>query len=328
VICLTHDIDRVSRQSTPRQIMRIAHASFAGAGGDSRLNSGTARVARVLREVGAAVSRGVTPVPATSETLEPCIAIEQRKGVTASYFFAVYPPTRLSPIDCVYDPGDRCLHQGKRVRIRDVVRLLVDAGFDVGLHGSYHTATHGSELEAQKARLEEVAGANVTTTRQHWLHWDVRLTPMLHERAGLLSDSTLGFNRNVGFRAGTSMPFFHFDLQAGRRLDLVQVPIAVHDVPLIEVNGLELDHGLARDVTRQLLDSVAAVNGVATVLFHPDHLGKRDFRSLLEWTIDYGLDRGAWVTSVREIDRWWRARAKRILGPGADIEHGSSRVRN
>src|SRR5690242_11580466 len=94
VICLTHDIDRVSRQSMPRQIMRIAHASLAGAGGDPRLNSGTARLARVLREVGAAVSRGVTPVPSTSETLEPCIAIEQRKGVTASYFFAIYPPTR------------------------------------------------------------------------------------------------------------------------------------------------------------------------------------------------------------------------------------------
>ena len=95
---------------------------------------------------------------------------------------------------------------------------------------------------------------------------------------------------------------------------MVQVPMVVHDVPLVQINGLELDGALARDVVGQLLESVSAVNGVATVLFHPDNLVNPNLRSLFEWTIDYGLDRGAWVTSVREIDEWWRERADRVLG--------------
>ncbi len=89
--------------------------------------------------------------------------------------------------------------------------------------------------------------------------------------------------------------------------------MVIHDVPLFEINGLALDRGLARQVIDQLFELVRSVNGVATVLFHPDNLVDEDLFSLFEWTIDYGLENGAWVTSVRGIDEWWRTRATRIL---------------
>ena len=43
--------------------------------------------------------------------------------------------------------------------------------------------------------------------------------PQLQEAAGLRADSSLGYNRTVGFRAGTSLPFRQFDVSAGRTLD-------------------------------------------------------------------------------------------------------------
>jgi hypothetical protein len=313
-VCLTHDVDRLSRQSTPRQLFRKLRASFADMDRHLRMNRTRVRSMRTLSELGTAVSRGVSRVPRTSDSIERCIRLEQAKGVTGSYFFAVCPPARVSPYDCVYALEDPCWFEGKRVRTRDVIRLVVDAGFDVGLHGSYYSALDQSALFAEKAALEDVTGAAVTTTRQHWLHWDARATPAIHERAGLRADSSLGFNRNVGFRAGTSMPFFFFDSEAGRQLDLVEVPLVVHDVPLVEVNGLALDRALGQEVVRQLLDTVRSVNGVGTVLFHPDNLVNDDLHFLFKWTIDYGLENGAWMTSVKEIDEWWRERATRILG--------------
>ena len=65
-------------------------------------------------------------------------------------------------------------------------------------------------LAAERAALERATGLEIGTTRQHLLHWDVRRTPRLQEAAGLRVDSSLGFNRGVGFRAGTSLPSSRF----------------------------------------------------------------------------------------------------------------------
>jgi hypothetical protein len=36
--------------------------------------------------------------------------------------------------------------------------------------------------------------------------------------------------------------------------------------------------------------------------------------SLYTWLLDYALDRGAWVTSIAEVNSWWRRRANALAG--------------
>lgn len=60
---------------------------------------------------------------------------------------------------------------------RDIMIELAQQGHDVGLHGGYHTALKLENFLHEKHLLEDETGLSITTTRQHWLHWDARITP-------------------------------------------------------------------------------------------------------------------------------------------------------
>jgi hypothetical protein len=305
-VCLTHDVDLVSERSTPRQAARHAWAG-RDRGGLGRIAGPPVRLARALRT-------GIALVPSARETLERSVALEADRGATASYLFTVPPAGGPGRYDCVYAPGDPCLFRGERRRIADVMRALSADGFDVGLHGSYEAGLRPGALAAERASLEQATGLGITTTRQHLLHWDVRRTPQLQEAAGLRVDSSLGFNRDVGFRAGTSLPFRQFDVATGKRLELLQVPLVAQDASLLDTWGLALDVSHAKEVVTQLLDDAAELGTASTLVFHPDKLVRPDWLALYEHALDHAAERGAWLTSLAELERWWRDRETRILG--------------
>ena len=120
------------------------------------------------------------------------------------------------------------------------MRILLQEGFDIGLHGSYLSALENGLLSEQKTFLEKTLSAPVNTTRQHWLHWKAPITPNLQVQAGFKADTTLGYNWNIGFRCGTSLPFFLFDYQAKKVLPRVELPLIIQDGALIGNNALEL----------------------------------------------------------------------------------------
>lgn len=322
-MCLTHDVDIVSRQQSPAQAARATMAAVRRQPGEP--NSTPHRALRVARAAARSAYFGIARTPATAETLQRCVEAEHAYGVTGSYFFTVYP-SRPTQYDCVYRMTDRCAFGGSSISVASVARQLCAEGFDVGLHGSYMSAFDSDVLAEEKAVLEEAIDRPVVTTRQHYLRYDVARTPVVQDRAGVLADATLGFNRNVGFRAGTSLPFHPYDVDADAALNLLEIPLVAMDVSLVRPNSLELDARLAKQVMRQLVDAVAAVGGVATFLFHPHMLLDRNVLHVYRSCIEYGLDRGAWIASLAEIDQWWRARERRLaIAPAVPV--GASRTR-
>lgn len=310
-VCITHDVDLVSPASTPRQALRSLRTSLA-----DRPRSSRERLVRLARpgvRAARAVYHGISAAP-PADALELSVELEREHGVTASYLFTVYPGAEASRYDCTYDFDDVCLFRGRRTRIGDLLRQLDAEGFDVGLHGSYNAGLAPGMLTREKTRLEAATGLTVSTTRQHFLHWDVRTTPRLQAEAGLTTDSSLGFNRNIGFRAGTSLPFRHFDLQRGEALDLLQVPLLVHDGALLRPDALELDVELAGEILRSFVDTAAEVGGLATLIFHPNNLDRDEYVELFRTALQHGRERGGWFASLRDVDRWWREREARLLG--------------
>lgn len=299
VICLSHDVDLISEEVTPKQILRSMRLSLRDT---SRL-----RFARPAVRLARAVHHGVSRAPA-AEALERCLDIERRHGVTATYFFTAYPGSGGHRFDCTYDFGDRCRFGGADVTVADLVRSVHREGFEVGLHGSYNSALAGGRLEQERAALEAATGLRVSSTRQHFLHWDIRATPQVHADAGFRTDSTLGFNRNIGLRAGTSLPFRWFDLEQDRPTDLVELPIAASDPALLRSDALELGRALGRAVLRTMLGRIAEVGGVATLVFHPNNLDSPDYLALFEDAIAFGKERDAWFASVTQLDDWFRRR--------------------
>ena len=313
-VCPTHDVDMVTRTWTPKQVLRSLRVALSGSRG------GRARAEAVLHALGRAAVFRTSRAPSSAATLQRCLDIELARNIRGSYFFTVYPPGRASSYDCVYAPDDSFVFRAQRRRVRDVIAELAQEGFDVGLHGSHASAVDAQLLSTQRAVLEDAAGAEVRTTRQHWLQWDVRRTPAAQAAAGFAADSTLGFNRNVGFRAGTAFPFFLFTPDPFRPVDVLEIPLVAQESGLFAANALELDESLAREIVQTLVNRVAEAGGVFTMLVHPHSLLDDRVASLFTWLLDYARDRGAWVASVAEVDSWWRNRAREL----AETAHAPS----
>ena len=96
-----------------------------------------------------------------------------------------------------------------------MIREIDRQGWEIGLHSSWYSFDDVDELKRQKEALESALGHEVISIRQHYLHYDIRVTPVVQAAAGFKYDSTLGFNDNVGFRFGTCYPYHLYDLGNG-----------------------------------------------------------------------------------------------------------------
>jgi hypothetical protein len=314
-LCLTHDVDMVARRWTATQHARSFSVALRGSTGStfgSGREAARRRAGAAMRAAARVPYFGVSTAPDTADTLERTVELEESRGVRGSYLFTVYPARRKTIYDAVYAGEDRCRFRGRTRRVREVARELHEDGFDVGLHAGYASARDVEDFKYEKAVVEEYIGAEVWSCRQHYLHWDVRKTSRIQAEAGIRVDTTVGFNRNVGFRAGTGLPYRVFDLEADEPLDLLEVPLIIQESPLLAANALELDVSLARETMKRFIDGSVETGGVVTLLFHPHSLAQTEYRQLYAWALDYARDRGGWVTNLRAIRRWHEERTARL----------------
>jgi hypothetical protein len=219
--------------------------------------------------------------------------------------------------DSLYHYDDRVRLSGRAPKVREWMRELVSAGYDVGLHGSFHSALQPNLLAEQKRQVEDAVGQEVKSTRQHWLHYDARVTPRLQAASGLSADSTQGFNRNIGFRAGTAFPYFCWDFERSGPTSVLEIPQHVMDGALFTANALEYDADLALSHCVELMDRVEAVGGCLTLNWHPNSIEHPAYWSVYVQLLEEAARRGAWGCSMMQLHGWWTARAARIRSAAA-----------
>ena len=319
-VCLSHDVDIVSQNPTfarsARTLLRDAGALFA----KPRERSIIAGAMRgiVTSAFQMSTLRGLRPKPERS--YDAWLEVEERHGFRSTFFFFPESLTNRHLYDCHYDFDDRVMFRGRRIPVREMVAIMRDGGWEIGLHGSYHSALTPGELSVQRRQIEELAQQAVVSTRQHWLHYDVRVTPILQAQAGLLADSTQGFNRNVGFRAGTAFPYACWDHQEQRALDLLEVPQHVMDGALFTANALEYDRERAVRHCLLLMDQVEAVGGCLTLSWHPNVIDHPTYWGVYEDVLAEAARRRAWGCSLAQLREWWRGREERLATPGEPRE--------
>ncbi len=252
-IALTHDVD------TPWRWTRIG---LRGAAARLKQNGRHARLGPAVRETTGLATvplhrlRGTDP----NWRFEQILAEERRRGATGSSFYVIASH---------HDPHDGAAADAySRLRPR-LVDTLLEAGGEVGLHGSYTAADDPARLAAEKQKLEALAGP-ITGHRYHYLRVDPlrNLAPLVD--VGLRYDTTLGFPDALGFRAGIARPFRPWDFEREEPLDLIEVPLAVMDATLAEERYLGLAAKRAEPQLMQLLDRAAEYGGAFAVLWHPD----------------------------------------------------------
>ena len=191
-------------------------------------------------------------------------------------------------------------------KVDDLRQVMLDLradGWEVGLHGGHRAYLSLEKMKEEKSRLEDVLGFEVVGYRNHYLRFQVPDTWRLLEQLEFSYDTSFGYPDCVGFRNGVCHPFRPFDLEADRFLNVVEIPLILMDCSLMRY--MRLGPETAWELTKSLLDIIASLRGVATVVWHnPNFEG--DNLAFYERLLQYGLDTEAWMAPALDIARWWQ----------------------
>lgn len=228
-------------------------------------------------------------------TVPRLLELEAKYGATASYYFF-----------CSDDLKTRGRHAGRMYRLEDslaaeAVRLVRQASSEAGVHAFPEDCTDARLLRNRRELMESVSGEPCIGIRQHYLHMDIPLTWRAQHQAGFGYDATLGWNFNIGLRAGTCWPFHVWDGQAGEALELMEIPLTAMDGAL-SYKWPDCQSWMAN--LKPLIDAVQQTGGVMSFLLHPERMDEVDYPGLsifYEEFLATMKSRGGYLASGREI---------------------------
>ena len=306
--CLTHDIDIISWGRVENAKRRLRMALSKGYPARDRIK----HVALGFDEI----LRGLTQRKKIERELDlsTWLSLEDSKGVKACYYFA--SPLEHDVSDPIYSYEDQVVFREQTITVQEVVRELVSARAEIGLHGSIASSEKSGLIRREKHLLEEVVKKPVAGIRQHYLRARYPETFAEQSSAGFLYDSTVGFNRDIGFRSGTSFPY---NLACQSNLfearGFWELPFVVQDIAVCDYSEHSEEYALSR--IRKLLDEVALSGGVFGVVWHNYCARESSFvyrQKVYEILIDELLARGAWIASPKEINHpYWIRKGERAV---------------
>jgi hypothetical protein len=147
----------------------------------------------------------------------------------------------------------------------------------IGLHPSYRRARASqplvATLVAEKQALEKILQRPVTLSRWHFLQIQTPDTFQALQQAGICEDFTLAFAKAPGFRSGTAVPHYFYDLQREEQTHLLLHPTVMMDSTLIF--HLKLSPEAALEKIKALIDACKQSGGDYLSLWHNSNLAGR-----------------------------------------------------
>jgi hypothetical protein len=284
-VCLTHDVDEIKKtyQWITRPLRFLAHGDFSGFKN---------QVYSFVQKI-----KGDEPY----YTYNDLIDLERDLGVKSTYFILnECGIPNFSAKDTWYLFGrNRSLQSPE---IRALIQRLVSNGDEVATHGSYYSYKDPVLLKEETRELEQLIKTKVIGTRQHNLNLDVPATWNFHRDTGFRYDTTLGFIDTIGFKWGTSYPFFPNTSEDP--IHLLEIPLIIMDICLEFSKNKEYD-------CLQIADEIERYHGVLTLLWHPpvfNTLEFPDYRDLYKKIIQYCQEKEAWTARACDICEWQEMR--------------------
>ncbi|HEX7080822.1 MAG TPA: polysaccharide deacetylase family protein [Gammaproteobacteria bacterium] len=227
------------------------------------------------------------------------IDVERQSGVMSSFQVAV---GHMHPNDVNYRIEDEA--------VLAYLRRIVEAGFEVCLHGSYRS-TEVPEWYIREVELLTRTLGRPLGSRQHFLSFGYDALFGAQERAGIEYDMSMGFPDRAGARAGFSYPYFPYSLADDRPYDVVEIALFYMDVTLRSYMGLKA--GRAWEFLESELARLKRKRGFVSVVWHPIVFGgARDpgYDTLFWKLIDYVRSTNGLGTDGRTINAYWRDNAR------------------
>ncbi|MBP1466847.1 polysaccharide deacetylase family protein [Candidatus Chloroploca sp. M-50] len=241
------------------------------------------------------------------------MALEQRFQSRSAFYFVARQGSLIEYArglpDTFYDVN--------APRFRLLLRELAAEGWEIGLHASYLAYTSAEKFGAERAALAVASNTPVVGNRHHYWHLDPadpEATLLMHEQVGLTYDASLTHDRYLGWRRGTTWPFYPWHSGLRRPVRTLQVPTGWMDDHLF---GHHVNNPGGRQALLDgLADRVADQEGCLLVDVH-DYV--YDDALFPDWAATYArlwetlFSRGdVWFATPAELAAHWVARAKTL----------------
>lgn len=251
----THDIDLLNRFQSPW------HAFKSIAGRDLLLEHSWKATVESIREYRQwrADSRQDPYITAILELVRQ----SEERHLSSVFFFKAQ---HSGEPDSTYDI--------ENPNVRYCIDAILEADMKVGLHGSYRSYDNTELFAVEKARLEKIAGAPITHSRQHYLRFGAE-TLSVWRACGITDDYTLCYAEQPGFRCGTCHPYPLYDLANDCATNITEHPLIVMDGSLMEYLHASMEE--SNDIIDRLRARCEAVEGDFIILWH-NHLLSRNYR--------------------------------------------------
>ncbi len=188
---------------------------------------------------------------------EYLIDIKKKYNVNSIYFFQF---ASYSTYDKNVSPNSN--------NFRYLIKNIADY-CKVSLAASYSSFTDISLLKKEKKNLASVINRSVDFSRMRYNRVDIPQTYRNLVEAEFTDDYTMGYTHEIGFRAGTSFPFYLYDINMEVQQPIRIHSFAVHDYALHNLkNKEEIVHKL-----NSLYKEVKKVRGELITVFSNELLG-------------------------------------------------------
>lgn len=272
-VCLTHDIDVLYRPF----LVKIYNCANALRHKDNKL----------LKQNILSLFNKKKPLINICEIMD----LEEKFDAKSSFYFLALKPGEQ---DFSYEIND----------FKEELKEIDARGWEVGLHGGHEAWNSFDKFIAEKARLEAVFGKSIIGYRNHYLHFKVPDTWENLAKAGIKYDTTFGYADCVGFRNGMCHPYYPYNINTNQYIDIIEIPLVVMDCTLFDTY-MRLSKADAFNLIKELIDKVAKLHGVFTLLWHNTYLVKGTWEcDMYERILGYCQEKNAWMTSGKEIYEW------------------------
>ncbi len=282
-VCLTHDVDYIRKTSSLR-LKRFGFYLLNGLFHMKVLNL-KAMYSDIIKSFNFLLS------PSDYWQFENIRDMEKTYNYVSTFYF--YAGTNKGNItdrimQFFFDPGYKV---ASNIRLKNNIRELVQAGWEVGLHGSSKSYDSLELLRKEKIRLESISGHPVKTTRQHWLHFSLRDTWRIQEDTGIGGDTTLGYNDCLGFRSGIANAYHPYDIINHQKHQIIEVPMVLMDGTLFDHCMMNKEE--ARQKSLAILEEVKKFHGCVAINWHQrtassDYKWYWLYEELLNWVQENG----------------------------------------
>lgn len=247
--------------------------------------------------------------------------LERRFGARSAFYFVARRGSLREYAaglpDTFYDIGSP--------RFRALFRELAEEGWEIGLHASYLAHTDAAKFAAERAALAVASGQLIAGNRHHYWHLDPQHpeeTLLIHEQVGFAYDASLTHNRYLGWRRGSSWPFYPWHSGQRRALQTLQLPTAWMDDHLF---GQRADNpGDRQALLRGLMETAAGQGGLLLVDVHDyvfdDALFPGWARAYTELWEDLYARRDVWFATPGEVAAHWSRRHAAIVASSRGLE--------